>query len=378
MTVIIMTMQQRWAPVATLCRELEAFFRCPVHANLYLTPEGAQGFDAHFDTHEVFVLQLEGAKQWRLFGSPRPLPLVDERFDVPKDQLGPPREVRLEAGDLLYIPRGFVHEAFTSEQASLHLTVGVNVYRWADLLGEALAAAHAGRPAVPRSDCRVRSWGPSGPAGPCASGSPSWSRRWPPVADLGPGRPGSWATSSLASCCPCPAIGSPLPTDGESVELDTVLEKMPGLIGRVVSPGRLGLPSSTPAGKSAGRSRSPRRFGSRPRPTDSLVRDLPDDLSDDAKLVLARRLVRERLFRIAGACSGRIGVRARDGRREMTGNTGRMVCDVLTLYARGSQAPHRAGPLGPPARSNSEERTVTDVQKFQEKQWGLIVARSLG
>src|SRR5215469_8498820 len=99
-----MTMQHRWPPAAALCRSLEAVFHCPVHANMYLTPEGAQGFDAHFDTHEVFVLQLEGSKQWRLYGEPRALPLVDERFNIPRDQLGPVREVELSAGDLLYIP----------------------------------------------------------------------------------------------------------------------------------------------------------------------------------------------------------------------------------------------------------------------------------
>lgn len=30
--------------------------------NLYLTPAGAQGFQAHMDGHEVFVLQLDGPK----------------------------------------------------------------------------------------------------------------------------------------------------------------------------------------------------------------------------------------------------------------------------------------------------------------------------
>ena len=39
-----------------------------------LTPEGAQGFDPHFDTHEVFVLQVEGHKHWRLYGPGRVLP----------------------------------------------------------------------------------------------------------------------------------------------------------------------------------------------------------------------------------------------------------------------------------------------------------------
>src|SRR5438093_1128969 len=53
-TVILTAMQHRWGPVAALCRRLEEFFGCPVHTNLYLTPPGVQGFDPHYDTHEVF------------------------------------------------------------------------------------------------------------------------------------------------------------------------------------------------------------------------------------------------------------------------------------------------------------------------------------
>src|SRR5262249_26034330 len=122
-TVVIMTMQQRWRTIAVLCRNLERVFHCPVHANLYLTPAGAQGFDAHFDTHEVLVLQLEGRKTWRLYGPTRTLPLVDERFNLPRERLGQAREMELNPGDLLYVPRGHVHEAFTSQDTSVHLTV---------------------------------------------------------------------------------------------------------------------------------------------------------------------------------------------------------------------------------------------------------------
>ena len=38
-------------------------------------------------------------------------------------------DVTLRAGDTLYLPRGWLHEALTSDTDSLHLTVGVNVTR---------------------------------------------------------------------------------------------------------------------------------------------------------------------------------------------------------------------------------------------------------
>jgi len=92
----------------------------------------------------VFILQLAGVKDWRLHGSAGALPLpgtVEEQAVAP-DQLGPPiAECQLADGDLLYLPRGHVHEALTAAESSLHLTVGLHVTRWADLLGAAIAEA---------------------------------------------------------------------------------------------------------------------------------------------------------------------------------------------------------------------------------------------
>jgi hypothetical protein len=42
---------------------------------------------------------------------------------------------------MAYIPRGVLHDARSSEELSLHITVGVLSYRWADLLLEFVAEA---------------------------------------------------------------------------------------------------------------------------------------------------------------------------------------------------------------------------------------------
>jgi hypothetical protein len=135
-------------PLTLLCRTLEKEFSFPFQTNVYLTPAGAQGAKPHYDTHDVFVLQVSGSKKWTIFGTPVELPLPEQNFDALIHELGPRSlEFELEAGDVAYIPRGVAHEARSTETVSLHITAGILRYTWADLLLEVLAAASLGDPA---------------------------------------------------------------------------------------------------------------------------------------------------------------------------------------------------------------------------------------
>ena len=140
---------QRWldAPHAAL-RVLERHFRCAAGSNAYLTPAGAQGFAPHFDDIDAWVLQLEGRKRWRLY-APRNaaevLPRVSSR-NFSEAELGPPTlDVVLQPGDVLYMPRGCIHQAVSlPESHSLHVTLSTgHANTWADLLELALPAALA-------------------------------------------------------------------------------------------------------------------------------------------------------------------------------------------------------------------------------------------
>jgi ribosomal protein L16 Arg81 hydroxylase len=134
-TITWMFLHQRWPALGGLCRSMAAELSATVHANAYLTPPGAQGFSAHYDTHDVFVAQVYGTKHWRLYSSRFSLPLENQRFGEPEGGLGGPvRELDLMPGDLLYLPRGTVHDATSNDTASLHLTVGAAHPTWAELL----------------------------------------------------------------------------------------------------------------------------------------------------------------------------------------------------------------------------------------------------
>ena len=114
---------------------------------------GSQGFSPHFDDVEAFVLQLAGAKTWALYAPPsnqpdRILPRNPSR-NLSQTELParPDAEVTLRAGDLLYFPRGWVHQCVScggSNEHSLHLTVSCgHRSAWADFLDDLLPNALA-------------------------------------------------------------------------------------------------------------------------------------------------------------------------------------------------------------------------------------------
>lgn len=119
--------------------KLQEFFHCMTGANFYLTPPNSQGFAPHYDDIEAFVLQIEGRKHWKLY-SPREPAEVLARISSPnftQEEIGNPiLEVVLEPGDLLYFPRGIIHQASTVPgHHSLHVTMSVYQKNcWADLL----------------------------------------------------------------------------------------------------------------------------------------------------------------------------------------------------------------------------------------------------
>ena len=138
-TVVLQGLHLNWTPVAKFIRVLEADLGQPAQANAYYTPRGSQGFAVHHDTHDVFVLQVAGEKHWRIYDPLLELPLKEQRYSKALGDHGSPvLELTLRAGDTLYLPRGWLHDALTSETDSLHITVGVNVHTWIDAVRLAL------------------------------------------------------------------------------------------------------------------------------------------------------------------------------------------------------------------------------------------------
>ncbi|HEX2044253.1 MAG TPA: cupin domain-containing protein [Gaiellaceae bacterium] len=138
-TIVLQALHLGWRPVAAFCRDLERSLGHPVQTNAYYTPRGSQGFAVHHDTHDVFVLQVAGEKRWLVYEPLLELPLKRQRYSPALGEKGAPtHELTLAAGDTLYLPRGWLHEAETSGADSLHLTVGVSTHTWMDAFTAAL------------------------------------------------------------------------------------------------------------------------------------------------------------------------------------------------------------------------------------------------
>lgn len=157
-SLVVSQFHELHAPLAQFCRGLEKVFLHPVQANIYLTPPGAQGFRVHFDTHDVVVMQVSGAKSWRVWDDiPFPLPSRATPWANKQKPAGTPHALTLNPGDALYMPRGVLHEAVaqSGDAPSLHITIGFLEASIADMLRELLEILEAENPALRAS---IPSW----------------------------------------------------------------------------------------------------------------------------------------------------------------------------------------------------------------------------
>jgi hypothetical protein len=146
---IIVNGVEDFAPrVASLIQAMQECMSFRVEANAYLTPPAAQGFKPHYDTHDVIVAHIAGEKLWRVYGPETACPLTELTNGDPfrRERLPAQEQLRLRPGDVLYIPRGWIHEAESVGGSALHITLGIHVTAGRDLVQaavDALCRVHA-------------------------------------------------------------------------------------------------------------------------------------------------------------------------------------------------------------------------------------------
>jgi hypothetical protein len=304
-----------WKPLWNLCLRTQELFGFHIGANLYCTPANSYALDRHYDLHDTVILQIAGSKNWRVFGSPIELPLDHVplmKFEtsgpavqyregpVVRDVVAkyeahePLDEFVLEPGDLLYLPRGFVHEAWSPDTTSAHVTIGIYPVTWVDLISVALGQ-------LAHKNARLRKAIPVGFHN--RSVDPSLKEEFDTrVQELAKGADVLKAVEEINASIVWNQQGlgeGSIAHDGPaSIDLETLVERRPGLPCRFVKDdnivrltachGDISLPQHfEPAIRFAAENQS------------FIVKDIPGSLSEHSKIVLVRRLIDAGFFRLA-------------------------------------------------------------------------------
>lgn len=123
--------------LATLTREFGEFFNGISYCSIFLNPPSLNCFGSHYDGIDVFALQIEGEKIWKVGKPVNPLPTKNQIYDI-QDDKHEFAEYKLQQGDVLYVPRGFIHDVFSTEKHSLHISIGLSTNRKVDIYSELL------------------------------------------------------------------------------------------------------------------------------------------------------------------------------------------------------------------------------------------------
>lgn len=134
-SLVVDAIDQLHPPVGALAQDLEGWLRTHVQVNAYASWTPEEGFGTHWDDHDVVVVQVAGAKRWRLYGPTRTAPMYRDVAEPEEPPAEPVADLVLQPGDVLYLPRGWWH-AVTADQGteSLHLTCGLGTHTGADLI----------------------------------------------------------------------------------------------------------------------------------------------------------------------------------------------------------------------------------------------------
>ncbi|QII03416.1 cupin [Rhodococcoides fascians A21d2] len=138
-TLVLQGLHRLWPPLIHFVDDLVRELGHPVQVNSYVTPAASQGFSPHYDVHDVFVVQIAGTKRWSIHSPVHVHPLNNQpwsdRRSAVEDHASntPELDIVLEPGDVLYLPRGWIHSAQALGDTTVHLTIGVASYNDFDL-----------------------------------------------------------------------------------------------------------------------------------------------------------------------------------------------------------------------------------------------------
>ena len=136
-TLVLQGLHRTWPALRDFTRALVEELGHPAQVNAYITPASSRGFDPHYDVHDVLVIQIHGSKHWTIHRPVLDDPLRSQPWADRADAVAarateePVIDETFSPGDVLYLPRGWIHSATALGGTSVHLTVGISAMtRW--------------------------------------------------------------------------------------------------------------------------------------------------------------------------------------------------------------------------------------------------------
>jgi len=129
-TLILNRVEARSTVIKQICCDIGRYASQPVLANGYLCRRDLPSFGLHWDTHDVFAVQLLGRKRWQLYPPTFELPVAGQASRHSSSEAlrecEPFLDVTLEERDVLYVPRGWWHCVTGVGTTTFHLSIGVH------------------------------------------------------------------------------------------------------------------------------------------------------------------------------------------------------------------------------------------------------------
>ena len=133
-SIFLQKMRSSIDTLASFVAQLERELKFRIETHIFLTPDNSQALSEHYDTTSSFIMQVYGSKTWIVSKPILELPTIEQLFNN-NTYRGSEKlfEVTLQQGDLLFLPRGVIHQAKTSSEMSMHITSVLYPITWLDI-----------------------------------------------------------------------------------------------------------------------------------------------------------------------------------------------------------------------------------------------------
>ncbi|MCK5725856.1 MAG: cupin-like domain-containing protein [Thiotrichaceae bacterium] len=137
-TLVVNKLQIFDQEIRDLADNLSELFLADTNVNLYYAHNKTTGINLHFDYKDVLAIQTHGTKHWKIYNKEKAYTneTIDKQkkpdIDNKKDFI----DITTTAGDLLFIPKGVWHYAFTEQNSSIHLSLSLNPIKLKEVIAE--------------------------------------------------------------------------------------------------------------------------------------------------------------------------------------------------------------------------------------------------